>query len=247
LLAHVLHDDAKYAAWLFTLALCAAVIWPVRAFGSLARLPFVRRLQLPVTALLATALISGLKMASKTSCPWDLAEFGGVGHYLSHWSGWIQSDGGSGRCFPAGHASTGFAFIGGFFALRAQAPRIAGLWLATALAAGLLFGGAQQLRGAHFMSHTLWTAWLCWVVAWATDPLFARRAAHPGSAHDAPPVAPGSRPRGRQAALPGWQGPWVRTAGPADGCERIKPGLRPIVTKQVHRVLGALRAVSARH
>ena len=87
---------------------------------------------------------------------------------------WIEHDGGSGRCFPAGHASTGFAFMGGFFALRTQAPGMAGLWLAVALAAGLLFGGVQQLRGAHFMSHTLWTAWLCWVVGWLADPLFAR-------------------------------------------------------------------------
>ncbi len=35
----------------------------------------------------------------------------------------------------------------------------------TPLLAGLLLGAAQQLRGAHFMSHTLWTGWICWSVA----------------------------------------------------------------------------------
>jgi len=49
------------------------------------------------------------------------------------------------------------------------APAVARRWLAAALAAGLVLGVAQQLRGAHFMSHTLWSAWLCWVVAWGID------------------------------------------------------------------------------
>jgi len=30
-------------------------------------------------------------------------------------------------------------------------------------------GLAQQVRGAHYMSHTLWTAWLCWSSAALVD------------------------------------------------------------------------------
>ena len=30
-------------------------------------------------------------------------------------------------------------------------------------------GLAQQMRGAHFMSHTLWTGWLCWTAGWLFD------------------------------------------------------------------------------
>ena len=30
-------------------------------------------------------------------------------------------------------------------------------------------GLAQQMRGAHFMSHTLWTGWLCWTTGWLVD------------------------------------------------------------------------------
>jgi membrane-associated PAP2 superfamily phosphatase len=26
-----------------------------------------------------------------------------------------------------------------------------------------VLGLAQQVRGAHYMSHTLWSAWACWV------------------------------------------------------------------------------------
>jgi membrane-associated PAP2 superfamily phosphatase len=36
--------------------------------------------------------------------------------------------------------------------------------LAATLGFGLLFGWAQLVRGAHFPSHTMWSAWLCWTI-----------------------------------------------------------------------------------
>ncbi len=32
-----------------------------------------------------------------------------------------------------------------------------------------MLGVSQQLRGAHYMSHTLWTAWICWTVGFAIE------------------------------------------------------------------------------
>ncbi len=164
LFATVLHEGGRRLSWLAATALCIGVWWP---FGPLRRLDTSRRIQLAVSGLLAAGVISLLKSGSATSCPWDLREFGGLAHYVSHWH-WSEQDGGSGRCFPAGHASSGFAFIGGWFVFSAS-PVIARRWLWGSLAAGLLFGLAQQVRGAHFMSHTLWTGWICWVTAWAVD------------------------------------------------------------------------------
>ncbi|ART53240.1 phosphatidic acid phosphatase [Acidovorax carolinensis] len=161
----VLHEGARRTAWLFLLLLTLGVWWPM---GLLRRIDLGERLQLAVSALVALFVVSSLKSLSATSCPWDLAEFGGVARYASHWALGIV-DGGGGRCFPAGHASAGFAFLGGYFALRRRQPRAARLWLAASLAAGLILGGAQQVRGAHFMSHTLWTGWLCWTTGWLCD------------------------------------------------------------------------------
>jgi membrane-associated PAP2 superfamily phosphatase len=175
-LSQVLHTGMQHAAWAWVVLLCAGVVWPV---GPLAVLPFRRRVQLPAVALFSTACVALFKAFSSTSCPWDLAAFGGVARHVSHWSGWHAVDGGSGHCFPAGHASTGFAFVGGWFAWRGHAPAVARAWLLAAIAVGLVLGLSQQWRGAHFMSHTLWTAWLCWVLALLTDPLFAP--AGPGS------------------------------------------------------------------
>lgn len=162
---HVAHEGARRLGWLLVLALALGVWWPV---GVLRRLDLGERLQWVTSALLALAAVGIAKNLSSTSCPWDLAEFGGIARYASHWA-WGLLDGGGGRCFPAGHASAGFAFVGGYFALLRTQPRAARLCLVAALGAGLLLGLAQQARGAHFMSHTLWSGWLCWTVAWMAD------------------------------------------------------------------------------
>ncbi len=174
-LYQVLHEGGRILSWLAVLGLCVMVYWPLGIFR---RLAARQRLQLAATTLASLLAVSALKASTGISCPWDLAEFGGVARHASHWAQILQADGGSGRCFPAGHASAGFAFLGGWFAFRGVAPGLAKAWLAAALAAGFTFGVAQQLRGAHFMSHTLWTAWICWSVALAADVLFKLATRH---------------------------------------------------------------------
>lgn len=151
----LLHTGGRWAGWAMVALLALNVarpLWPGpdRAWRA-------RWLLVTLGSLL---LVSGLKQLSRTSCPWDLAEFGGVAAYLSHWT--AGGDGGPGRCFPSGHAAAAFGFIGGYFVLRPHSARLARRWLLAVLAAGLLLGLGQFLRGAHPPSHTLWTAWLCW-------------------------------------------------------------------------------------
>jgi membrane-associated PAP2 superfamily phosphatase len=160
-----LHEIPRFLSLAGVVALLVAVRWP---FGVLRRLDARARLQLALSVLAALAAVSLLKNTSRSSCPWDLTEFGGMATYVSHWD-WRLRDGGSGRCFPAGHASAAFAFLAGWFALRHVTPGMARVWLVTAGVAGLVLGLAQQWRGAHYMSHTLWTAWVCWSVALAID------------------------------------------------------------------------------
>lgn len=171
LFSTVLHSGARWLAWSLTLALCLGIWWPV---GALRRLPLTRRVQLPVTMLLAGCAVSLLKAFSTTSCPWDLSAYGGIAQHVSHWALGAR-DGGSGHCFPAGHACVGFAFIGGYFSFRESDRTVARRWLAGALTGGFVLGWAQQVRGAHFMSHTFWSAWICWVVAFALDGVFRPR------------------------------------------------------------------------
>ncbi len=161
LLEQVLHDGARAVVVLLFAALALSV-W--RPLGPLRALAPRRRAWLLVAVTGALLLPAALKRLSATSCPWDLLQFGGNLPYVPHWQ-WWHTDGGPGHCFPAGHASAGFAWLAGYFAWPAgSAAARRCLW--GALAMGLVLGIAQQLRGAHFMSHTLWTAWICWTWAW---------------------------------------------------------------------------------
>jgi membrane-associated PAP2 superfamily phosphatase len=118
------------------------------------------------TTLACLAVISLIKRFSLTSCPWDLAEFGGVAHYVSHWVMGAH-DGGGGRCFPSGHASAAFAYLSGGWALARAYPRAARAWVLACVGLGVIYGLGQMLRGAHYPSHTMWTAWICWAVTMA--------------------------------------------------------------------------------
>lgn len=166
-----LHEVPRFVGWLSLAVLVAAVRWPFALLRGLTRR---ERIQLALTVLVSVVVVSLLKNSSRTSCPWDLAEFGGTARYVSHWA-WAVHDGGPGRCFPAGHASVAFAYLGGWFVLRRSMPRAAWVWLAMAACFGLVLGLAQQWRGAHYMSHTLWTAWVCWVAGWVVDVVFHHR------------------------------------------------------------------------
>lgn len=187
----VLHDGIRWVPWGGELVLLAAIAWP---FGTLRQLELARRLQLALTTLLAVLVVSSIKRHSHTSCPWDLQQFGGVAMHVSHWA-WGTVDGGSGNCFPAGHAASGFAFFGGFFAFRQLLPKTAWRWFAGALLAGFILGLTQQVRGAHYMSHTLWTAWFCWTVAALLEVAVSQWMARQASRVGAPaPFLPGLAP-----------------------------------------------------
>ncbi len=132
-------------------------------------------------------LVPSLKLFSRTSCPWDLAEFGGAASYVSHWQIGVP-DGGRGHCFPSGHAVVAFVFFGFYFLWRGHRPLLARGSLAVVLVVGSLFGWAQWARGAHYLSHTLWSAWLCWALcvlrAWTLAPEFRRPRFTPGLSRD---------------------------------------------------------------
>ncbi len=165
LFVKLMHEGPRLLSWLVVAGLFVAIRWPA---GILRRLDIGERVQLAVTVLVSVTAVSLVKNLSTTSCPWDLAEFGGVARHVSHWA-WGVADGGPGRCFPAGHASAAFAYVGGWFVFRRRAPGVARNWLIVAGVLGLALGLGQQWRGAHYMSHTLWTAWICWTVGLTID------------------------------------------------------------------------------
>ena len=104
--------------------------------------------------------MSFLKNATHIPCPWNYTRYGGEHIYIPLFDViWGSS---SVRCFPSGHASGGYAWVCLYFFCLAYAPTLRFKALITSLVLGATFGIAQQLRGAHFLSHDVWTLCLCW-------------------------------------------------------------------------------------
>lgn len=170
LTTRVSHDGVKFASTLVFTWILVAVWKPV---GLLSRLDRPHRVYLFAAVAVCLLVVASLKRGSALHCPWGLVEFGGSHAYLRLFDavpdGWQR-----GSCFPAGHALSAFAYIGGYFAWRAVDRRVARAWLVAVLVVGAWAGVSQQLRGAHFLSHTLWTAWLTWALsaglAWLARP-----------------------------------------------------------------------------
>jgi membrane-associated PAP2 superfamily phosphatase len=166
------HDGAKQLGVLVYLG----IVWMAfRPMGIWRQMPRIQRLEIVVGITLSLLVVTAIKRVSMTSCPWELEAFGGVATYVSHWA-WGVTDGGIGHCFPGGHASSALAFLTLSLPWMASTEhhhrRTGQKTLAAILVLGLVLGTIQTLRGAHYPSHTAWTALICAAVAWVNHRLF---------------------------------------------------------------------------
>jgi membrane-associated PAP2 superfamily phosphatase len=196
LLKVVLHDAARTASATAALALCAltATAWAIPA---LTRLHAYRREMLfaAASALAAAAIVATLKHFSGHACPWDLVGFGGTATYRPLLST-LPAEPGVAGCFPAAHPLSGYAWLATGLSLYPLAPRLARRCWSVALALGTLFGAVQVVRGAHFPSHALWSAWVAWAVVIAA---LTACACFPAGARIARPIWPTAAVQRRRA------------------------------------------------
>ena len=113
-----------------------------------------------VSMAVLPSAIASFKHISPVPCPWDLMPYGGDSVYRPTFT-YSFGPAESGHCFPAGHASGGFALLAMYFAAYFFVRRPV-LFLLPGLIVGSLFALGQQARGAHFLSHDLWTLSFCW-------------------------------------------------------------------------------------
>lgn len=112
-------------------------------------------------ALVPLVIASG-KQITNIYCPKELTEFGGKRVYqrILEPARIENAAAPRGKGFPAGHSAGGFALMSlSFLGATVSARRFG---LAAGLAAGWTMGTYQMLRGEHFLSHTL----ISMVVAW---------------------------------------------------------------------------------
>lgn len=113
---------------------------------------------------MGTGLVAIGKSTINRHTPWSYDRYGGPVPYVRLFNHPVPGFP-PGHDFPAGHAAGGFALMGSYFIFYRSKRRLAWAGLATGALVGSVFAIGQQLRGAHFASHNLWTILICWFVA----------------------------------------------------------------------------------
>lgn len=136
-----------------------------------------------VSMALSVGVVGLLKTLTNVDCPRDLSEFGGAFPYIhlfEHRPEALRHA----QCFPAAHASSAYALFALYFMFRERSRRAACFGLALAVTLGLVFGIAQQARGAHFISHDVWSVMLVWTISLSVYTfVFQARLWNPASLH----------------------------------------------------------------
>ena len=160
-LEDILHDRAKEVVIVFSVL---AILGFIGTFFIARLKPLKRELGCLVLSLaLATSFVTPMKAVTAVQCPWSLKEFGGQETYSELLSPRPATDK-PGRCWPGGHAATGFTLFALFFVLRDRRPRLARRALILAFTLGTVFSLGRMMQGAHFFSHNVWTAVFCWLI-----------------------------------------------------------------------------------
>ncbi len=117
-----------------------------------------------LSIILTTGLVFLGKKYSNVDCPWDLAMYNGSRPYVHIFSD-KPDDIDIGRCFPGGHSSGAFSLLFLYFLFRNKNRRLAVAGFGFAILLGSLYSYGQWVRGAHFISHDIWSAFVAWFVA----------------------------------------------------------------------------------
>ncbi len=117
-----------------------------------------------LSLIIVPSTIGLLKANTNVPCPKHLTRYGG--HYphvtvlKSYPADFHQKK--KVKCFPAGHASGGFALMALFFLFKTKRNQC--IALVSALTIGWGTGGYKMLIGDHFLSHTIVTMLIAWLL-----------------------------------------------------------------------------------
>ena len=116
-----------------------------------------------LSAIIIPITIGSLKAVSNTPCPKNIDFFGGnypnIKVFESYPSNFVQEK--KAKCWPAGHASGGFALLSLFFLFKKRKNKILIVSFSFVLAWSM--GLYKMLIGDHFLSHTIITMIIAWI------------------------------------------------------------------------------------
>lgn len=156
----VMHRGGSYVFYML-LAYILRLLWQASKTQSPWHYRRKELLYLLMASIAGPIIILCLKKMTHIYCPWDLQLFGAGKPYIRFFDS-VASNLPVGHCFPAAHAGSGYTFVSLYYFLLLVRPRSRYYGLAFGLLLGFSFGAAQQLRGAHFLSHDVMSLLVCW-------------------------------------------------------------------------------------
>jgi membrane-associated PAP2 superfamily phosphatase len=130
---------------------------------------------LVLSLILTPLIVATLKHYSPIHCPNFIEKFGGNFKHISPleiFNAEIFFNY-NGKCFPAGHASGGFALISLYFVMPTLHLKLLSLF--TSLTLGWLMGLYQIAKGAHYLSDTIVTLAIAYLVSITLQTLLLKK------------------------------------------------------------------------
>ena len=115
-----------------------------------------------LSAIFVPVTVGGLKKTTNMPCPKHEIHYGGAYPRTAVWQPYPPKYASMKKiaCWPAGHASGGFALMSLFFLFKRRRNKYIALFCA--LLIGWSMGSYKMIIGDHFFSHT----WITMVLAW---------------------------------------------------------------------------------
>lgn len=117
-----------------------------------------------LSAILVPIAVGAIKKYTNMPCPKSEIKYGGLYPKTKVWEHYKKEDNikGTNKCWPAGHASGGFALFSLFFLFKTRKNKT--IAIVSALSVGWIMGMYKMLIGDHFLSHTIITMILAWLI-----------------------------------------------------------------------------------
>jgi len=116
-----------------------------------------------LSAIIIPVFIGFLKRETNMPCPKNIVRYGGVYPKTKVWEHYPKEFHKPRiKCWPAGHASGGFALMSLFFLFKRKRNKIIGLLVGISI--GWAMGIYKMMIGDHFLSHTILTMLIAWLI-----------------------------------------------------------------------------------
>ena len=117
-----------------------------------------------LSLIIVPSVIGALKATTNMPCPNNEIRYGGIYPKTKLWEKYPDTfhPSSKSKCYPAGHASGGFALLSLYFLFKN--PRNKKIALLIAFTIGWIMGLYKMMVGDHFLGHTITTMLLAWLL-----------------------------------------------------------------------------------